>query len=367
MKSIEARKNDGMTHRERVLAALDHKPVDRVPVSMVGSYINPAPRKALEVHLQQTRGIGVDAFLSPIVDLKAVCPAYIGPPLPAGTDFWGVQRATVQAGHDQYDEITSSPLATAQTVDDIMAHAWPRHEWFDYESIPRQIEAIRAEGDYAIWLYGPGNIFESAWYMRGFEQMFIDMFDSPEFADTLMRKVTDFYVEHLRRALEAADGMIDLDFTGDDIAGQRGPLISHSFWEKLIKPHHMRLNKLIHEFGVRVIYHSDGAVTEFVPGLIDMGIDVLESLQFDADGMDPEALKAQYGTRLCFAGGLSVQHTLPFGSVHDVREEARNLIRVLGKDGGYLFGPSHAIQAGTPPENIVAMFEAPFSQQNGGA
>jgi uroporphyrinogen decarboxylase len=89
-----------------------------------------------------------------------------------------------------------------------------------------------------------------------------------------------------------------------------------------------------------------------------MGIDVLQALQFSADGMDPRALKDRYGDRLCFEGGVSVQTTLPFGTVEDVREEVETLISTLGAGGGYILGPSHAVQAGTPPENIVAMFDA---------
>jgi len=95
-----------------------------------------------------------------------------------------------------------------------------------------------------------------------------------------------------------------------------------------------------------------------VPGLIGMGIDVLQALQFDAKGMDPLALKTQFGDRLCFQGGVSVQKTLPFGTPEDVRREVYERIRVLGRNGGYILGPSHAIQAGTPSENIVAMFDA---------
>jgi uroporphyrinogen decarboxylase len=128
-------------------------------------------------------------------------------------------------------------------------------------------------------------------------------------------------------------------------------------WEEHIKPYHVRLNAAIHEFGVKVIYHTDGSVMEAVPGLIDMGIDVQQALQFDAEGMDPVALKDGYGDRLCFEGGISVQHTLPWGTPEDVEREVRERIAVLGRGGGYICGPSHNIQAGTPPENIVALFD----------
>jgi uroporphyrinogen decarboxylase len=202
-----------------------------------------------------------------------------------------------------------------------------------------------------------GNIFETSWYMRGFEQMFMDFLLNPELVHEIMQRVTDFYVEHFRKMLSAAKGGVDLVFTADDIGDQKGLLVSLEMWEEFIKPYHVRLNKAIHEFAVKVIYHSDGSVMEAVPGLIDMGIDVLQALQFSADGMDPVELKKTYGGQLCFEGGVSVQTTLPFGKPEDVRKEVEELIGVLGRNGGYILGPSHAIQAGTPPENIAAMFD----------
>jgi uroporphyrinogen decarboxylase len=96
---------------------------------------------------------------------------------------------------------------------------------------------------------------------------------------------------------------------------------------------------------------------EAVDGLVEMGIDVLQALQFSAEGMDPVVLKQRTGDRLCYEGGVSVQTTLPFGTPEQVRDEVENLITVLGKGGGYVLGPSHQIQDGTPPENIVAMFD----------
>jgi len=161
--------------------------------------------------------------------------------------------------------------------------------------------------------------------------------------------------------LAAAAGAIDLAFTADDIGGQHGLLMSLDMWETFLKPYHVRLNATIHEFGVKVIYHTDGAVMDAVPGLIDMGIDVLQALQFSAKGMDPRELERRFGDRLCFEGGVSVQTTLPFGTAEDVREEVETLISTLGAGGGYILGPSHAIQAGTPPENVVAMFDTAVS------
>jgi hypothetical protein len=161
--------------------------------------------------------------------------------------------------------------------------------------------------------------------------------------------------------MSAAKGEVDLVFTADDLGGQNGLLMSLDMWERFIKPYHVKLNAEIHEYGARVIYHSDGGIMDAIPGLIDAKIDVLQALQFDAAGRDAVAMKKLYGRRLCFQGGVSVQKTLPFGTSDQVREEVQHLISTLGRNGGYILGPSHAIQAGTPPENIYAMYQGVFA------
>lgn len=348
--------NVPLSHRERVRLALNHQPTDRIPIAMVCAGINPPAHKRLEEYLRRNRGIGVEEYLRPWIDIQGVGPAYVGPTLAKGTDLWGVHRSPVSYGADSYMEIDHSPLAQAQTLDDILAHRWPEPAWFDVSVMPRRIMAANADGEYCLMISN-GNIFEKAWYMRGFERIFVDLIDQPELARAIFEKVTSFFIDHFRAVLAASKGKIDLVFTADDIGGQNGLLMSLAMWEEHLKPFHVRLNKALHEFGAKVIYHTDGAVMEAVPGLIDMGIDVLQALQFDAKGMDPKVLKDRYGQALCFEGGISVQKTLPFGTPEDVRREVTERIEVLGRGGGYILGPSHAVQAGTPPENIVAMFD----------
>ncbi len=345
-----------LSHRERVALALDHCETDRVPIAMVCSGINPPAAAELEAYLGRHRGLTTAEYLAPLIDIAAVGPAYVGPALPSGCDMWGVRRAPVSYGAGQYSEIVHYPLANARTVDDIRAHTWPTVDWFDYSVLPDAIAQTRAERDCCL-MAANGNVFESSWYMRGFQQMMMDLFLNPDLAHAITERVASFFIAHFERLLTAAKGEIDLVFTADDIGGQEGLLLSLPTWEQFIRPHHVRLNKVIHEHGAKVIYHSDGAVMEAVPGLIDMGIDVLQALQFDCKGMDDEALKRNYGDRLCFQGGISVQSTLPFGTPEDVAGEVRRRIDVLGRGGGYILGPSHAIQAGTPPQNIVAMFD----------
>lgn len=353
-----------LTHRERVRLALEHRETDRVPIAMVCSGLNPPAHADLSEYLRANRGVSVEQYLKPLLDIEYIGPCYIGPPLEPNQDIWGVVRRSVSYGTGSYEEIDFYPLANAESIDDLRGYNWPSTEWFDYSGIPESIRRANAEQEYCLMISG-GNPFETAWYMMGLEKMFADLVLEPELADCILTRVTEFFVEHTRKTLEAAGGMVDLVFTADDIGGQQGLLLSLGMWEDYIKPHHERLNRLIHEFGARVIYHTDGAVMPAVPGLIDMGIDVLQALQFDAHGMDPDVLKASYGDRLCFEGGISVQSTLPFGTVEAVREEVRERIRVLAKDGGHILGPSHAIQAGTPPENIVAMFDTAYQHRLG--
>jgi uroporphyrinogen decarboxylase len=345
-----------LSSRERVHLALEYQETDRIPIAMVCSGINQPAYEALEGYLQQERGVSIHAYLNPLIDIRGVAPDYVGPKLENGMDMWGVRRSPISYGSSSYSEIDFYPLQDARNVGDLDKHTWPGTEWFDYSVMPERIATAQADGEHCL-MVANGNMFESAWYMRGFERMFMDFVLNEELVHGIMRRIADFYVEHFRNILSAARGGVDLVFTADDIGDQRGLMMPLGMWEEFIKPYHARLNKAIHEFGVKVIYHSDGSVTKAVPGLIDMCIDVLQALQFSADGMDPVELKSKYGDRLCFEGGVSVQTTLPFAGPEDVRREVEELITVLGKNGGYILGPSHAIQAGTPPENIVAMFD----------
>jgi uroporphyrinogen decarboxylase len=345
-----------LSHRERVGLALQHKQTDRVPIALVCSGINQPALGQFEALLRERRSVSVAEYLEPLIDIKPVGAEYIGPPLPPGEDMWGVHRSSFSFGAGAYDEIVRYPLNAARDISQIMKHRWPSTAWFDYSVLPERIKALQSAGEYCL-MAANGNIFETSWYMRGFEQMLMDLALEPELAHAIFAPVTDFYAAHFTKMLTAAKGGIDLVFTADDIGGQNGLLMSLDMWGRHLKPYHARLNKVIHEFGARVIYHSDGGVMAAVPGLIEMGIDILQALQFDCKGMDPVALKEKYGARLCFEGGVSVQKTLPFGTPEDVRKEVCERVRVLGRDGGYILGPSHAIQAGTPAENILALFD----------
>ncbi|MCX6362175.1 MAG: hypothetical protein NT029_20460 [Armatimonadetes bacterium] len=344
-----------MTHRERVIAALDHQSTDRIPIALVCSGINAPAMRELERHLGARRGLTVQQYLEPLIDIRHVGPDYAGPNPAACVDIWGVERSPVSYGSGAYEEIVRHPLADVRDASELDRYPWPTTDWFDYDRFRDDLRAA-SEADHCLMISG-GNPFETTWYMLGLERALEGLAVEPELVRAVLDRVTAFYVEHTVRQLEAADGLVDLVFTADDLGGQRGLLLSIKLWERHIRPCHEALNRAIHQFGARVVYHSDGAIGSIAERLADAGIDVLQALQFDAGGMDPADLKRRLGDRIGFEGGISVQSTLPFGTPEDVRREVRDRIDVLGAGGGYILGPSHAIQAGTPPENIVAMFD----------
>jgi len=348
-----------LTPRERVLLALSHRETDRVPVDIMAT---PEAWGRLQKHL----GINdAEAILRHLgIDVRHPRQPYVGPALvhdPDGTwvDAWGVRRRRVHHNGGAYEEIVQHPLAGIQDASELAQYAWPRPEWWDAAALGEEIRHLRTHGDYAIALeeFGdPGGIFEIAWYLRGMEQFMLDMVTQPELAHEIMRHVTDFYLGMLERVMAAAGELVDLVWTSDDIAHQHGMLISQRAWRELIAPHHTRLNRRIHELGTRVMYHCCGSVRPFIPGLVEIGVDVLDVLQFSADQMDPGEIKTQFGEKLCFHGGVDVQSTLPLGSESDVRRVTRERIDVLGRAGGYILAPTHNIQVDTPPANIVAMY-----------
>ena len=355
---------DQLSPREIVKLALDHKETPRVPFSF-GFGINYPAKLQLMDYLGHKSIEQTDEYLSEYEDIKFLSIPYIGPAnrncmLPDGgsIDIWGVTREPVSYTKDGvYHEISHHPMAAVDSIADLDSYDWPNPDWYDYSAIPYLLNKVSPGGKYAVRL-GNGNIFETTWYMLGFERCLMDIIDKPELIESIFRRVTEFYITYFDRAFTAACGKIDIAFTADDIAGQNGLLFSPEIFREHLKPWHTKMNARLHEHGVKIIYHTDGAAHSVLEDFIDMGIDAWEAVQLDAKGMDAVSLKKSAGNRLAFHGGISVQQLLPFGTRDEVYNTVNDLVKVLGKDGGYIAAPSHAVQAGTPPENIIAMLDA---------
>lgn len=202
----------------------------------------------------------------------------------------------------------------------------------------------------------PGfGIFERSWVLRGFEEMLSDVVLEPEFYQSLMVAITDHQLLIVERMLQTPlDGIL----FSDDWGYQEGVLIGTDHWRKFVKPQLKRLYDRVRQAGKIVLNHVCGSIREIMPDVIEIGLDVLESVQPEAAGMDPYELKREFGRDITFWGGLGSQSTIPFGTPTEIKAEVNRLIHQMGKGGGYILSPSKAIQPGTPPENIAAVVES---------
>lgn len=350
-----------MNSRERTFLALEHKRGDRIPIDF---WATDAVAKKLEQQLGTTYAAFLDDYG---VDLRYIDgPAYIGPVLDPDTDIWGVKRSTVTTGtvgkSESYSEVTEAPLSRAESVRDVEQYAhWPSPDWFDYGIIDAQCDTIRRKDKVVVFMGDRLNRvaqLKPAMYMRGAEDIFIDMACRQEIAHAIFRKIRWFYLTYLDRILTAAKGKIDIVLTGDDFGAQNGLLMHPDMWRDFIQPGFAEYIRLIKRHNARAMHHTCGSVPEIIPDMVASGLDILQSIQPEAGGMTLADLKKKFGKTLCFQGGVSIQKTMPYGSPDDIRREIKAIADIAKPEGGYIFCTSHNIQADTPLENIVALMEA---------
>jgi len=197
-----------------------------------------------------------------------------------------------------------------------------------------------------------------AMYLRGTEQILLDVILNPDLAMTIFSNICRFYCSYLERILAAAKGKIDILLTGDDFGSQNGLLLSPNMWVDFLGKGFAEYMDIAKSYNLRVMHHTCGAVRSLIPFMIERGLDILQSLQPEASDMDPWKLKAEFGSRLAFHGGISIQKTLPFGTPEDVKSEVRTKVEALAPGGGYILCTSHNIQADTPIENVKELLTA---------
>jgi uroporphyrinogen decarboxylase len=301
------------------------------------------------------------------VDLRYIeGPEYIGPPLEDGKDIGGGKRITVnvdlKGGTESYKEVGESPLADAESVGEIENYPhWPSPDWFDCRVIEAQCNEVRAKNRVVVFMGDRLNRvaqLKPAMYLRGVENIFMDLAMREEIARAIFRKIKEFYLVYLERILKAAKGKIDIVLTGDDFGSQNGLLISPDMWRNFIEPGFAQYISLIRKHGARAMHHTCGSVVKIIPELIGCGLDVLQSIQPEAVNMSLADLKAKFGEKLCFHGGISIQKTMPFGSAGEIRQEVKKIAAIVKPDGGYIFCTSHNIQSDTSIENVQALVEA---------
>ncbi|NLE44765.1 MAG: hypothetical protein GX620_08590, partial [Chloroflexi bacterium] len=207
-----------------------------------------------------------------------------------------------------------------------------------------------------------GVTYETCWYMRGLERWFMDMVENPAFCEALIDRTAQYWVDWMRGYLGEVGDLLDVVMIGDDLAGQYGPLFSPVFYRRVVRPRQRRVIEAVKQgTDAKIWYHTCGDCTEYIPDLIDMGVDILNPVQISTPGMAPGELKRRFGNRLVFwGGGIDSQHVLPFASADEVRAAVKANVETFKPGGGYVFNSVHNIQAGVPAQNIVAMYEAAY-------
>ena len=366
-----------MTHRERVLAALNHQVPDRIPKDLGGTrdtsivvegYERLKERLSVEAEsvvcnrMMRVVDVHEEILQKLDIDVRCVfpgaptrgCAEELGPN--KYRDVWGVERVH-PPGSYYYDQV-SFPLAGDITPSDILRYPWPDPDDPGYVAPLRErVDWIRTQTDYASVLTLPSAFVHTSQYLRGFEDWYVDLALDPKRLEVLFDAVLDVTCQMARRELEAVGGDVDVVICADDLGAQDTLQFSHEDYVKYIKPRHARYFQLIHDMSpAKLLFHSCGSVASVIEDLIEIGVDVLNPVQVAAGGMDPKSLNKAFGGRIAFWGGVDSQHLLPRGTASEVKDAVASLSRELGEEGGYVIAAVHNIQPDVPVENILAMF-----------
>ncbi|MCL2775353.1 MAG: hypothetical protein FWD71_18710 [Oscillospiraceae bacterium] len=340
-----------MTGYERTIAALNREHTDRPPFDF---WAEDATLNRIFAYIGHN---DLERFLDDMkIDIRAL---RAGEPeskrLENGVfqNMWGERFVYKETGWGEMREDTYGALYNAKSIDELMSFPWPDNDVMDYSKLREQCREAR-DKNLAV-RYGFADIWQRPGLVRGMENHLADMAINPDWVHYLSRVFTDFYIEEYRRAWEASEGNIDIFLVISDLGSQRGPLISVSMFNKFIAPYLAETAEVIHGFGAKVMLHSCGNIASFIPAFIDCGVDILNPIQPVSAEMSPESLK-WFSGKICFHGGIDVQRLIPMGTTDEIKREARRYADIFG--AGYIVCPAHFFQPDTPPENIIALYQA---------
>lgn len=374
-----------MSSRDRVLCCLAHREPDRVPLDIGGSDVTGIHRDAYR-SLARCLGMEEDVptwhrvqqLALPSEDMLErfevdVRPLFPNPPeswavevRDAGRyltfeDEWGVEWAMPKLGGLYYDMI-GHPLSKVSEAAELAHWRWPDGaNQGRFRGLRDRAEELVARGMAVTLAVAYGGIFESAAWLRGYENFYADLGRRPVLAEAILDATLKFHLDFWAAALTEVGDHLDVAVEYDDLGGQSGLLISPEMYRSYVKPRHKELFSFIKEHSRAAVFlHSCGAVSEVIPDFIEIGVDILNPVQVSAAGMgDTRRLKQEFGDDLTiWGGGIDTQRVLPRGTPDEVKEEIERRIGDLAPGGGFVFSAVHNIQPDVPPENIIAMWEA---------
>jgi hypothetical protein len=348
-----------MTSKERVMTTFNHQEPDRVPINYAA---NPGINARLlkYFNLKPNEGKALRDALG--VDFSGVAARYKGPRLHAEIEgrsvdpVYGIHKRLIQHQSGSYWDFCDFPLKDA---DEETVANWPMPSPDDYDYSQIESNCI-TNSDYAISAGGAGlpDVINSTGMIRSMEQVLIDLAtDEPAGLLYIDRKL-DITCEILYRTLEAAKGKIDFVRMGEDLGTQYTPMMSMYLFRKHIRPRHQRVIDIAKSFGLPTMIHTCGSSSWAYEDYIEMGMNVVDTLQPEATNMSPEYLKKTFGGRLAFHGCISTAGPVAYGSVDEVDQYVKNILDIMMPGGGYCFAPTHQLQDNSPTENVIAMYEA---------
>lgn len=364
-----------LTPRERVMTTLNHEEPDRVPTALWGSWYGVTDElyfAALEIlgwepvePFRPDRVHSVNFYDDRLLEELGTDLRYIAPGStastsrlgPDGADGWGLKWKT----GGPYRAAVHHPLEGA-TAEQIASYTLPGAEAVQVATIEARLDEIAAwEQEYAIVgravsSYG---FFEMAQALRKHDQLLMDLIRAPEVVRTLVERLFDAYTAMIGRFLDVAGPHLDmLELPGDDFAGNEGPLISPQTFDRFFKSPYTRLIQFIKERApqIKIVYHSDGAVTPFLSRFIAMGVDVFHPLE-PLEATDMVAVKETYGSELAFMGAIDIRRAIQ-GDEAAVVDEVKTRIAQLAEGGGYILAPANHLQWDVPPHNLFTLYEA---------
>ncbi len=335
-----------MTNRERVLASLRHTQPDRVPFSI--SFTHQAHEKMVKYTGDRNFAAGIDNCLLSLSTSTADCWREVAPGI--WTDEFGVAwNRTV----DKDIGVVCNCRVTPETLADCrMPDPANPIRYAAYDAAIAARPELFSLADIGF------SLFERAWTLAGMENVLMAMIDNPAFANGLLDRILDYNLQVIDHACAHP---IDAMMFGDDWGQQTGLIMGPELWREYIKPRIRQMYARVKAHGKFVVIHSCGKVDAIFPDLVECRLDVFNP--FQPEVVDVFDIKQRFGDRLTFFGGISTQRLLPFGTLAQVRDEVKYLLDVIGKDGGYIAAPAHAIPGDAKPENIAAMLDVLHGQE----
>jgi uroporphyrinogen decarboxylase len=343
-----------MTPRGRAMAALTHRVPDRIPAyvrNVVGwerhaAYFGVATLDELMERL----GNAIVSFVPAYTAAEPpVQPGELSPGLPL---IWGVPEQ--YAG--TYTDSWPRPLARAETTAEVDAYDWPSasESAWDFAGMREQLVADTTHARMSpSWM----PVFSRLCELFGMEQAMVNLHSNRPVVDAALAHLDEFYTEFYHHVLNTCGDQLEIFGIGDDFAGNHRLLIRPGLWRTLFKPLYAKWLGMAKEHGLVTFMHSCGQMTEVLPDLVDIGLDVWQTVQTHLPGQGAAFIKAEYGERLAFVGAIDTTNVLGFATPAEVRAHVRGQILALGEGGGYVCAPDHTVMEEVPPENVAALYD----------